>query len=151
MKKKILNIFITLLAMAAISSCSKEMSDVPEYDMMGEDGLRSIIITGAVSDAQNGQPLEGITIHFKAYPQDTPDASPIIIDEVHTTSTGTYTINVTGQIYEPLLCVLTTQDPGNVYESRTNQVIVTWSGTSYDRTNGRFVVNDCTFQLTKGQ
>lgn len=149
MKSKILNIFITLLAMAAISSCSKEMPGKADHVNTNGDGLRSITITGAVTDAQSGKPLEDITIHFKAYPQDTPDASPLIIDEVHTTSNGTYTVHASGLLYEPLLCVLTAQDVKDVYESKTNQVIISWSGMSYDKESGQFVVNDCTFQLNK--
>ena len=120
-------------------------------DMMGDKDTRSIIITGAVTDASTGQPLEDITIHFKAYPQDIPDASPIFTDEVHSTSSGTFTIHASGNIYESLLCVLTAQDAGNIYESKTNQVIVTWSGPSFDRNSGTFVVNDCTFQLKKAE
>lgn len=151
MKKRILNILMLLLSAAVLASCSMEMEPEHWGDMMGDKDIRSIIITGAVTDASTGQPLEDITIHFKAYPQDIPDASPIFTDEVHSTSSGTFTIHASGNIYESLLCVLTAQDAGNIYESKTNQVIVTWSGPSFDRNSGTFVVNDCTFQLKKAE
>lgn len=149
MRKKILNIFMILLAAAVCSSCSVDMFDGLALDMSSGERLRSITITGAVTDAQSGKPLEDITIYFKAYPQDTPDARPIISTEVHTTSNGTYTIQESEPIDESLLCVLTTQDANGVYESKTNQVIVSWSGLSYDKTSGQFIVNDCSFQLNK--
>lgn len=147
MRTRIAHILTLLLAAAAALSCSK--ADMSIEDMAGNPRVKSIVITGIVTDAQNGQPLENITIHFRAYPQEHPDADPIIIDEVHTTSNGTYTIQAYGEIYEPLLCVLTTQDNKEIYESKTNQVIISWSGISYDKSNGQFVVNDCTFQLSK--
>ena len=147
MRTKIAHILILLLAATVAVSCSK--ADMAIEDMAGNPRVRSILITGAVMDAQTGQALEDITIHFRAYPQEHPDADPIIIDEVHTTSNGTYTIQAYGEIYEPLLCVLTTQDNKEIYESKTNQVIISWNGISYDKTNGQFVVNDCTFQLSK--
>lgn len=149
MKNKILNILMLLSAMTALLSCSKEMAGGIHGDAIGNPDIRSIIITGGVTDAESGQPLEDITIHFKAYPQDAPDASPVIIDEFHTTSSGTYTVHASGPIYESLLCVLTAQDANEVYESKTNQVIVSWSGMSYDKDAGQFVVNDCIFQLNK--
>jgi hypothetical protein len=116
---------------------------------MGNPDIRSVIITGVVTDAQNGQVLEDITIHFDAYPQNAPDTSPLLIDEVHTTSRGTYTIKVSGVIHKPLICILTAEDDTNAYESKSNQVNITWRGTSFDRKTGTFVVNDCSFQLNK--
>lgn len=147
MRTKIAHILILLLAATVAVSCSK--ADMAIEDMAGNPRVRSILITGAVMDAQSGQALEDITIHFRAYPQEHPDADPIIIDEVHTTSNGTYTIQAYGEIYEPLLCVLTTQDNKEIYESKTNQVIISWSGTSFDKSSGTFVINDCSFQLSK--
>ena len=81
--------------------------------------------------------------------QNAPGTSPLIIDEVHTTSKGTYTINVSGVINEPLLCILTAEDVTDAYEGKSNQVNISWRGTSFDRETGTFVVNDCSFQLSK--
>ena len=149
MKKDFLNILTMLLTMAAFFSCSKEMPGGFHEDAMGNPDIRSVIITGVVTDAQNGQVLEDITIHFDAYPQNAPGTSPLIIDEVHTTSKGTYTINVSGVINEPLLCILTAEDVTDAYEGKSNQVNISWRGTSFDRKTGTFVVNDCSFQLNK--
>lgn len=149
MRTRIVHILTLLLAAAAALSCSK--ADMSIEDMAGNPRVKSIVITGIVTDAQSGQPLENITIHFKAYPKDYPDAAPIIIDEVHTNSNGAYTIQTGVEIYEPLLCTLSAQDSKDIYESKTNQVIVSWSGTSFDNSSGTFVVNDCSFQLSKKQ
>lgn len=140
-----------LSATIAFFACSAEMRAPQQDGIIAPDGLRSIVITGVVTDASSSQPLEDITIHFKAYPQGSPDASPLITDEVHTTSSGTFTIHASGEFHESLLCVLTAHDASDVYESKTNQVIVTWSGMSYDKDTGRFVVNDCSFQLQKAE
>jgi hypothetical protein len=147
MMKNLSYILTLLLAATAVLSCSK--ADIAIEDVVENTGERSIIITGAVTDAQNGQALEDITIHFKAYPQDSPDASPIIIDEVHTNSKGEYTIQIYGDFHEPLLCTLSTQDSKDTYETKTNQVIISWNGTSFDKNSGTFVINDCSFQLSK--
>mgnify|MGYP003457266671 FL=1 len=149
MRTRIAHILILLLAATVAVSCSK--ADMAIEDMAGNPGVKSIVITGIVTEAQNGQPLENITIHFKAYPKDSPDAAPIIIDEVHTNSNGAYTIQTGVEIYYPLLCTLSAEDSKDIYESKTNQVIVTWSGPSFDRNSGTFVVNDCTFQLKKAE
>jgi hypothetical protein len=151
MKKNILNIMMMLLTMAAFLSCSKEMPGGIHGDTMENLDIRSIIITGAVTDAHNGQVLEDITIHFEAYHQNATDASPLIIDQVHTTSLGTYTINVSGDFNEPVLCILRSHDTRNIYASKTNHVNISWGGTSYDRKTGTFVVNDCNFQLNRAE
>jgi putative lipoprotein (rSAM/lipoprotein system) len=147
MRTRIAHILTLLLAAAAALSCSK--ADMSIEDMAGNPRVKSIVITGIVTDAQNGQPLENITIHFKAYPKDSPDAAPIIIDEVHTNSKGEYTIQIYGDFHEPLLCTLSTQDSKDTYETKTNQVIISWNGTSFDKNSGTFVINDCSFQLSK--
>jgi regulator of protease activity HflC (stomatin/prohibitin superfamily) len=67
----------------------------------------------------------------------------------NTNKNGIFTIDVSGEIHESLLCTLTAADTEHVYESKTNQVIITWSGTSYDKSSGKFVVNDCSFQMTR--
>ena len=147
MRTRIAHILILLLAATVAVSCSK--ADMAIEDMAGKPRVRSILITGAVMDAQSGQALENITIHLRAYPQDSPDASPIIIDEVHTNSNGEYTVQIYGDFHEPLLCTLSTQDSKDTYETKTNQVIISWSGTSFDKSSGTFVINDCSFQLNK--
>lgn len=149
MKHRIINILMALSAMTALVSCSTGMDKEPSHDMSESSDSRSIIITGAVTDAHDAYPLEDITIHFQAYPQDAPDASPIMTDEVYTTSNGTFTIHENVETYKSLLCVLTASDPDNIYASQTKQVIVTWGGTSYDKKSGTFVVNDCIFHLNK--
>ena len=64
-----------LSAATAVLSCSKG-DFVPILDNEPAYHNRSILITGMVSDTY-GQPLEDITINFKAYPHDQADASPI--------------------------------------------------------------------------
>ena len=100
-----------------------------------------------VSDV-DGNPLEDITINFKAYPQDDADASPISSETVYTNSKGTYSIHADGDARQ-LLCTITAEDKSGTYEIQTKQVIVTWKGSSYDAETNMFIVNDCNFQLSR--
>lgn len=149
MKNKILNIFMILLAATTLSSCSVDLADIAFDGLMDGNKIKSVVITGIVTDAQNGEPLKDIRIYFQAYPQNTPDAPSVMTSEVYTNKNGIFTIDVSGEIHESLLCTLTATDTEHVYESKTNQVIITWSGTSYDKSSGKFVVNDCSFQMTR--
>lgn len=145
MKSLIKNIFSILLAAAVVSSCFK--SDV-SADMMGTPEGNRIIISGIVTD-NSGKVLEDIKIDFQAYPQDRLTAAPLATSETYTTSEGLFVIQVAGFDGTPLHCKLTASDPQEYYQKRETNVIVSWSGLSYDSYNSTFVVNDCSFQLTR--
>ena len=134
---------VALLSVAtAVLSCSMEMHDgeIPYME-------RTILVTGSVSD-MSGNALEDITITLKAYPQDDAAAAPVTSETAYTSNKGTYSIHAKGA-QTPLLCIITAEDMGGVYESQTQQVIVSWKGLAFDEISNRFVVNNCNFQLIK--
>lgn len=145
--KKILSYALSLLlCLAALSSCSKAF-DV-EMDMGEVNNERSIYITGAVTDSDTGELLENIQIEFNAYLQADLDSPAVISDAVFTNSNGIFTIYCEGS-ESKLTCTLVAEDPEGLYKSQTKQILVSWSGTSFDKDNNTFVVNDCSFNLKK--
>lgn len=146
MKRPVTYMLMALLGTTVLSSCSK---DFAAPDMMETpDGRHNrFIISGLVTDAQNDKPLNDIKIRFEAYPQDKINTVPIATSEVYTTSEGIFFIEVTGFDSTPLHCILTATDPQTYYQDRKTNVIVSWSGPSYDAYNKTIVVNDCNFQL----
>ncbi len=134
---------VTLLSVTtAVLSCSVDMYDaeVPYQE-------RTMLVTGSVSDT-SGNPLEDITITLKAYPQDDAAASPLTTETAYTNNKGTYSIHTKG--YEtPLLCIITAEDMAGTYESKTQQVLISWKGLSFDEASNTFVVNDCNFNLNR--
>lgn len=149
MKRTLIYILILLLSATAVLSCSVGIQDaMPPYDY--EESPMSILITGTVSDMDSKAPLEGISVKFKAYPDDTSDSPSVVSDRVYTDNRGIFTIHTAAPEY-PLLCVLVAEDENYVYDNQTRQIIVTWSGPSFDNHSNMFVVNDCNFSLTKKQ
>ena len=49
----------------------------------------------------------------------------------------------------PLLCIVTAEDMKGIYESQTQQVLISWKNMSFDEIANMFVVNNCNFQLSK--
>ena len=147
MKRPVTYMLMALLGTTVLSSCS---NDFAAPDMMETPDSRHnrFIISGLVTDAQNDKPLNDIKVCFEAYPQDKINTAPIATSEVYTTSEGIFFIEVTGFDSTPLHCILTATDPQAYYKNRTTNVIVSWSGPSYDAYNKTFVVNDCNFQLS---
>lgn len=146
MKRLITYALMVLLGTTVLFSCSEGLA-APDM-METPDGRHNrFIISGLVTDAQNDKPLNDIKIRFEAYPQDKINTVPIATSEVYTTSEGIFFIEVTGLDSTPLHCILTATDPQTYYQDRKTNVIVSWSGPSYDAYNKTFVVNDCNFQL----
>ena len=108
---------------------------------------RSILVTGSVSD-MDGKALEDITITLKAYPQDDAGASPVTSETTYSSNKGTYSIRAKGSDMQ-LICLITAEDMNGVYESLTQQVIISWKGMAFDEYSNMFIVNDCNFQLNK--
>lgn len=131
-----------LSAATAVLSCSMAMYD-GELPYME----RTMLVTGSVSD-MSGNALEDITITLKAYPQDDAAASLVTSETTYTSNKGTYSIHTKGA-ETPLLCIITAEDMSGVYESQTQQVIISWKGMSFDEVSNMFVVNDCNFKLDR--
>lgn len=134
---------VALLSVAtAVLSCSAGMyeGETPYLE-------RTMLVTGSVSD-MNGNALEDITITLKAYPQEDATASPITTETRYSNNKGTYSIHAQGADM-PLLCIITAEDANGVYESQSQQVIISWKGMSFDEVSNMFVVNDCNFRLNR--
>ena len=142
-RKTIISIFALLLCSAAVLSCSMEPMMDFEESAPSQNG-RNIVITGSVIDKDTNIPLEDITITFKAYPQNDADATPVSTETVHTDNKGIFFINTYGSS-EHLLCIVTAEDKEDRYESFTRQIIVDWTGPSFD--GHVFAINECNFYL----
>ena len=135
-----------LLSVAtAVLSCSVEA--MPEDSEGAYYMDRTILVTGSVSD-MNGNAVEDITITLKAYPQNDVSAPPVASETTYTSNKGTYSIHAKGSQMQ-LLCTITAEDMNGMYESQTQQVIVSWKGMAFDETSNMFIVNNCNFQLNK--
>lgn len=140
----ILYIVTLLLASTAVLSCSK--GDMMEMDHIGNANEKSMVIMGSVSDRITGEALEDIAIKFKAYLQSEADKAPAYEETVYTDNKGTFTIHSAGAD-EKMICILTAEDKNGEYESQSQEIIITWEGTSFDRKSNTFIVNSCNFQL----
>jgi hypothetical protein len=129
---------IILLASAALCSCSTFS------DTYIENG--TIIITGTVSEIDTKQPVEGVKMIFTAYPSDGTSVYPAAALNAYTDSKGTFNIKTEG-VNSAVTCRIISEHPG--YSQVTKEIIVNWSGTSYDASTGIFYVNDCDFHLEK--
>lgn len=134
---------VALLSVAtAVLSCSEGMyeTEIPYSE-------RTMLVSGSVSD-MSGNALEDITIKLKAYPQDNAEADPVTSETTYTSNKGTYSIHAKGAEM-PLLCIVTAEDMKGIYESQTQQVLISWKNMSFDEIANMFVVNNCNFQLSK--
>lgn len=129
----------------AVLSCSKaDIERTPEYGNPMHE--RSIMITGIVTDKVTGDAIEDITISFNAFIQNDGTDSPVISESVYTDSKGMFTIHTEGS-YKPLSCHILAEDKNRKYKSQSQQIIINWNGTSFDKESNTFVINDCNFQL----
>lgn len=145
--RTIISYMVALLSVStAVLSCSVE-APVQNPDAMEPYKERSILVTGSVSD-MDGKALEDVTITLKAYPQNDAGASPVTSETTYTSNKGTYSIHAKGSDMQ-LMCVITAEDMSGVYESLTQQVIISWKGMAFDEYTNMFIVNDCNFKLNK--
>lgn len=143
--------FITYIAAllsvaTAVLSCSAGDFS-PMEDMKAPLFEKSILITGSVY-SQEGQPLEDITITFKAYPQADVKADPISTETAYSNSKGTFSLQADGADMD-LFCILTAEDPDGIYEVQTKEIYVSWKGVSFDEMTNTYIVNDCSFILNR--
>lgn len=136
---RILNItIIWLLSIAAFCSCSKDAS-LPR-------GNAKVIISGTVSDLYAKSAIEGAEIKFQIY-EENESASRLIVERsVYTDSKGAYSLMEEG-FDSTIRCTLIVSHKD--YYSESQEIIVNWSGTSYDSDMNTFFVNECNIHLKK--
>ena len=142
----IFSIAALLSVATAVLSCSVGVYDAMT-DIEGVNPEKSIVITGAVY-SQDGQPLEDISITFKSYPQDDAEAAPLMTERVSSNSKGEFLIMSEGADFD-LFCILTAEDPKEIYESQNQQIFISWGGVDFDETTNTRYVNDCSFVLDR--
>lgn len=145
MKNYLKNTILMLLALPAAFSCSAFLMET-ENASIGED--MSLLITGTVSEIGSSVPLEGMKISFKAYPKGRTGETALHELNVYTDNHGSYILESEGYS-EEITCHITASDTEQTYSSSVNEVEIAWSGVSFDKEKGRFVVNDCDFKLSR--
>lgn len=127
-----------LLSIAAFCSCDQG----PIYS---DETEKTVIITGIVSDLSSTHPIEGVKVIFNAYAGNN-GRNALNTQNVYTDSNGAF--NITAErIDKAVTCVINTEHED--YVSVKKEIIVNWSGISYDEHRNTFFVNDCDFHLEK--
>lgn len=128
-----------LLFTAAFCSCSTFTSEPEILE-------NTVIISGIVSDIKSGTPIEGVKINFQIYTGDITQTTPVDIQNAYTDSKGVFSIMSDGHI-SSVTCIIVTEH--EEYSSVRKELLINWSGTSYDFERKTFFVNDCDFHLEK--
>lgn len=144
MNKAIRNIFIILIAAAAVISCDKALVADNGYELGGD---YRIVVTGSVS-AMDNTPLEEIKVTLNAYPPDVLYPLPLVTKTVYTDNKGLYSVDAFG-FSGSIICNVKAESQDGSYNSETQELKITWSGPSFDEKNNTFFVNDCNFKLVK--
>ena len=132
---------IWLLSIAAFCSCSD--SSTHDYS---DPSVKDVIINGTVSEITTRQPIEGVKIAFIAYSKSGRTDEPVSSINAYTDSRGTFNLKAE-EIGTAVKCILTTEHPG--YSGVEKEIIINWTGPSYDPESKIFYVNDCDFHLAR--
>ena len=132
---------IWLLSIAAFCSCSD--SSTHDYSNPSD---KDVIINGTVSEISTRQPIEGVKIAFMAYSSYGRTDGPVLSLNAYTDSRGTFNLKAE-EIGAAVKCILTTEHPE--YSGIEKEIIINWTGTSYDAESRTFYVNDCDFHLQR--
>ena len=138
MFKKHLHIFCIILLSLAAVSCMKD-----HYSMLAGEG--TVIISGVISDKENGAPLKDIKVIYEAF---SPKGKLISTKTVYTSGEGIYTIESEGYTSE-INCTVTAEGTEKGYISSMNDLHIDWSGSTFSIEKNTFYVNDCNFYLQK--
>lgn len=138
MIRKSIEIFIFLLCAATALSCSTEDGRLVPL----QDGV--VVITGSVSEAGTGAPLQDVRITLEAKSE-----SDITIDRKtsYSTSDGIFTIR-TGRLKKVSRCILTANAKEG-YEDSNIEVVISPDEYSYNPKERILHVNDCNFYMQK--
>ena len=140
---------LILLTTSALSCSSLILLDTPE-DNRHEENLK-LTINGVVSDVASNAPLPGIKVTLEAFAENSPSLLPDATKTVTTDEKGVYTIEASG-FSGTISCTLTAESPEDAetrYETATNKVVVTWTGSSFDPETNTAYVNECNFQMSR--
>ena len=125
------------VSMAALS-CSKEPSR-PMTDTY------TIVVSGTASDKADGTPLENIRISL--YTEESKISDNLQVSAT-TDERGYFTLKL-GNFTRPVTCTITAEDVKGFYKMESQDINISWSGTSFDLYTGYFYVNDCDFYMER--
>jgi hypothetical protein len=142
-----------MLLSASLLSCSlilldRDTSKQNDETSAPKDNLK-VIVNGVVSDIASNSIITGIKITFSAYTDDTTADPPLVTKTVYTDSNGIYTVEADG-FSDSITCIITAESTSQnqtQYETVTNKVVVTWSGSSFNPEENTFFANECNFQM----
>ena len=127
-----------LLSIAAFCSCSDSMD--PDYS---DPSDKTVMINGTVSEISTRLPIEGVKIAFMAYGK---AGQPISTINAYTDSRGAFKLKAE-RIGTVVTCTLISEHPD--YSGIEKEIIINWTGPSYDPESRIFYINDCDFHLER--
>lgn len=150
MTRSIANILIVILSAIAFTACDQIFLDNDDKVLEGEYRL---VMSGLVSEADSSKPISGIRITFSAFKENGISVLPLMTKTVYTDGNGIYNLEAEG-FSEAIKCTITaeaTRQNDAVYEKMSHDIVVTWSGDSFDKERSTFFVNNCNFQMIKAR
>lgn len=148
MIRRTANILTVILSALAFAACAQIFLDDDDKILEGEYKL---LMSGIVSESGSTKPLSGIKITFSAFKENDISVLPLLTKTVYTDGKGTYNLEAEG-FSEPIKCTITaesTKQNDTAYEKSSQDILVTWSGDSFDEEESIFFVNNCNFQMNK--
>ena len=125
--------------MAAFCSCSDDSSDILDRFYVETN----IVINGTVSESSSGQPVEGVKLLLKGYDD---SGNSVLSQDSYTDSQGTFNLKSV-YVNKAIRCTIATDH--KEYSSMQKEIIINWSGTSFDPESRTFYVNDCDFHIER--
>ena len=150
MIRRLANILTAILSAIALTACGQIFLDDENKALEGEYRL---VMSGIVSEAGSNKSISGIKITFSAYMENSISVLPLMTKTVYTDGKGIYNREVEG-FSEAIRCTITaeaTKQNDSAYEKQSQDIVVTWSGDSFDEESSTFFVNNCNFQLNKSR
>lgn len=144
MKKALVYILSAVLLTAFSASCSTGLEPVGDLENTGY----TIVISGTAADITTTEPLENVKITFYAAEVTEYGEGALVDRTVYTDNRGRFELTE-GGFQQKILCRITAEDQTGTYESSTQEMIVSWSGPSFNSETGSFYANDVNFYLKK--
>ena len=144
MKKALVYILSAVLLTAFSASCSTGLEPVEDLKNTGY----TIVISGTAADIATTEPLENVKITLYAAAVAENGGGALVSRSVYTDNRGRFQLTE-GGFQQKILCMITAEDQTGNYESATQEMVVSWSGTSYNPQTRTSYVNDVDFYLKK--
>lgn len=144
MKKALVYILSAVLLTTFMASCSTGLEPVEDLENTGY----TIVVSGTVADITTTEPLENVKITLYAAEVTEYGEGALVNRTVYTDNRGRFELTESG-FQQKITCRVTAEDQSGVYESATQEMVVSWNGTSYNSQTRTSYVNDVNFYLKK--